>query len=460
MIPITVITGFLGGGKTKVLRAVLDDPRYSRAAAILADSHQMALDYYLMPGHPTQRIEAIGNCCAENLHDNVRQAIFDIMVSQAGQTGAFDRILIEAPGTLDPAPLIHTLATDTLLRKRAYLADIICVVDGINGRNTFNTYPVAIKQACFANRIIVTKNDLMTGKQGLGDLTSLVSTLHQYNPKSPIVRWPDKTLDVAALLPDIEFDANKLPILMRHWFQEAGRSPADAAVTERGRAERPEERIVNHWLTMEDPIDSAALDLFMGLINSHRSSDVLRVKGILRVLNDDGRALCVQAEQNVVHAAAPTGSRFQGDGWSRIFVTTCNVSQDSINDLLNILRMQLDDDQCLQFKAEARRIGQINEIADRLAFNDEGLVPVILQDDESKDVLTLTWLDREAIVKALATGRLGSNYQLADFGSGPDGGTVILRVTALDKNPADPSHDTSDTYGQPTYIPGFTPQTV
>lgn len=446
MIPITLITGFLGSGKTAILRSILEDDRFGEIAAILTNKHAPVLDYYVLSPASGQRIEALSDCDSDTLHVKVRQCIFDILLSEEGRRGDFKRILVEVAGTAEPSRLIHMLSTDARVRKSAYLADIITVIDGINGRNTLNNYPVAIKQACFANRMIVTKSDLVSSQRASRGYKSIVSSLHQFNPKAPILRWPDETLDLATLFSDVAFDAARLPTLARHWFLEGGMSEKEIKATERGRIQKPEDRITSHWLTMEDSIDPASLGLFVELIKSHRSGDLLRIKGILHVLGGDQKAISFQAEQDVVHDTTIIASSSCSDRWSRIMMETKDVSTESVEDLLNILRLRPDEAQSEDFRTEARRIATINEIADGLVFNDDGVMPIIVQNDETREVLTLTWLDRESVVKVMATQRFGSNYQLTDFGRGSDGGTAILLVRVLDADRSEQSIGSSASF--------------
>lgn len=453
MIPITVITGFLGSGKSTILRAILDDPRFRRTAAILADTQPTAIDYYSMPGHPEQRIEALSGCSAERLHEDVGRAVFDILLPYRDQRRAFDRILIELDGTVDPSHLANTLATNTHLRKYAYLAGIVAVVDGINGIKTFDSYPVAIRQVSSANRIVITKSDLLGDAGSFRSFKSLVATSRQYSPRVPIARWPDPALDLATLFSLTSYDAEKPAIPARPPRRESGVFRSTCETHESDNEVRPDsDCIESHWLTVDEPIDPSALDLFIGFMRVYRGAEVLRVKGIVRLSNDPGRVWSLQAAQSVVHDLAHIESRLAGDRRSKILVTTRNITNDSIESLLTMLRLRPDEIQSEAMLSEARRIEKINAITDKIAFDDRGLVATILQREDTREVITLTWLDREAFVRIMMTGRFDANFQIADCGIASKGETVLFLVNE-DREPADkPSTSSLQTFADFTPV--------
>ena len=107
-------------------------------------------------------------------------------------------MLIETTGLADPAPIIHTLMTAPVISNRYALDGIITTVDAVNAENEFNKHKESVKQVAVADRIVITKSDLVQPNA----LKSVTERLNQLNPGSP-----KELVVMGQIEPDKLFDA-------------------------------------------------------------------------------------------------------------------------------------------------------------------------------------------------------------------------------------------------------------
>src|SRR3984885_1507553 len=147
-LPVTLLTGFLGRGKTTVLNHLLRQPGLARTAVIVNELGEIGIDHDLVES-ATEGLVLLKSgcvCCS------VRRDLIDTLRSPflrrvRGQVIEFDRVVVETTGLADPAPVLHTLTGDPLVTARYRLDGVIATVDAVNGDDTLNRAFEAVKQA-------------------------------------------------------------------------------------------------------------------------------------------------------------------------------------------------------------------------------------------------------------------------------------------------------------------------
>ena len=182
LIPVTLLTGFLGSGKTTVLNALVQRPEMARTLVVINEFGQIGLDHLLV-AHSAEDIVVEMNsgclCCTirGDLVKTLRDAVWRF--SREG-VRLFDRLVIETTGLADPAPILHTLMTDRFIAARYRLDGVVCTVDLATGNTTLDAHPEAIKQVAVADALLLTKEDLADAS--LRQAT--IARLHRINPSA------------------------------------------------------------------------------------------------------------------------------------------------------------------------------------------------------------------------------------------------------------------------------------
>src|SRR5882724_1982961 len=166
LIPVSVLTGFLGSGKTTMLRHLLKQPEFSRTAVIINEFGEVGIDHELIEASEDSFIELQTGCLCCKIRSDLAQTLADLLRRRdEGSCVRFDRIVIETSGLADPAPILQTLMTDTNIAGRLVLGAVVTTVDAVNGAGTLAREGISQKQVAVADRIVLTKLDMA------GDIT-------------------------------------------------------------------------------------------------------------------------------------------------------------------------------------------------------------------------------------------------------------------------------------------------
>ncbi|MFT3968156.1 MAG: GTP-binding protein [Sphingobium sp.] len=197
LIPISVLTGFLGSGKTTVLNRLVRDPLMSRALVIINEFGAIGFDHELVARSTEDLVvEMMGGCLCCTIRGHLQQTLRDAPFRFARDGKCwFDRVVIETTGLADLAPILHTLMTDDHLQTLYRLDGVITTVDAVTGMATLDAQEESLKQAAVADRVLLTKTDLASDV----DIRALEARLRTLNPAVPIFHVIDGMVEPARL---------------------------------------------------------------------------------------------------------------------------------------------------------------------------------------------------------------------------------------------------------------------
>jgi G3E family GTPase len=160
-IPVTLVTGFLGAGKTTLISRLIRHPNMDRVAVIINEIGEIGIDNDLVK-MSNENVSLLANgclCCSvrTDLQDTLRELFGE---RRAGLIPDFDRVIIETTGLADPGPVIQTMSSDTMLGAYYRLDGVVTLVDAVNARNQLAQQPESQQQIALADRIFITKCDL------------------------------------------------------------------------------------------------------------------------------------------------------------------------------------------------------------------------------------------------------------------------------------------------------------
>src|SRR5215472_16954904 len=184
LIPVSVLTGFLGSGKTTILSHMLRQPEFSQTAVVINEFGEIALDHELIEKTEDSVIALTTGCLCCRVRSDLTKTLQDLLRRRDdGTCMQFNRIVIETSGLADPAPILHALMTDTALASRLVLGTVVTTIDAVVGDVTLAREAISRKQVAVADRIVLSKLDL-AGKVE----ASLHNRLAALNPRAPTRR--------------------------------------------------------------------------------------------------------------------------------------------------------------------------------------------------------------------------------------------------------------------------------
>lgn len=202
-IPVTVLTGFLGAGKTTLLKHILKAEHGLKIAVIENEFSETPIDGQLLGDDPVQVMTLANGCVCCSIHVELEKALFLLLERLDAGELAFDRLVIECTGLADPAPVAQTFFADEALCERYVLDGIITLVDAVNAERHL-AEPIAQAQVGFADRILVSKRDLVDEAH----FEALSQRLSRINRRAPVRVVDHGRIDLAELLDVRGFNLN------------------------------------------------------------------------------------------------------------------------------------------------------------------------------------------------------------------------------------------------------------
>src|SRR6201993_2817390 len=160
-LPVSAVPGFLGSGKTTLIRALLDKPEGTGTAVVVNEYGEIGIDDALLRSSSDATVLLGNGCLCCNMRTDLQETLRELLADRArGAVPSFERVVIETSGLADPGPVLQTFATDRGLGREFHLQALISVIDAVNGERNLERMPEARKQVALADRIVVTKSDI------------------------------------------------------------------------------------------------------------------------------------------------------------------------------------------------------------------------------------------------------------------------------------------------------------
>ena len=289
MIPVSVITGFLGSGKTTLLARLLRDPAMARTAVIINEFGAVGLDHELVETSDESFIQLSNGCLCCNVRSDLVLTLGDLAARRAaGTVPPFERVVIETTGLADPAPILHALMTDRGLCDVYALDGVITTVDAVTGMKTLDT-PGRSGAPGGGRRSPDTHQDRRAGSANCR--VARAARGYQSGRDDAGSR---RRRGGARRIVRLRF--------LRRSRQASGCAGWLAHEAHGHVQHHHKDDITSFCIVRDQPLHAVTLPLLLSALAENCGADLLRMKGLVNVVEEPQRPAVIHGVQHVYHA--------------------------------------------------------------------------------------------------------------------------------------------------------------
>lgn len=335
-VPVHVVTGFLGAGKTSLINRYMGTPFVSEAALIINEFGDVGIDHLLVEQSSDGIIELSDGCLCCTVRGELIDTMADLMDRvQTGRVRAFARVLVETTGLADPGPVIQAIIGHPVLAQSYQFAGLVSVVDAVNGMTTLENHTEARQQVRLADRLVITK----AGLAGAECVARLRDQLMSMNPRAEILDGDDASLAAEAVFECGTFNLADRPQALEAWLgseDHHSHEHDESCDHHHDDHHHHSDGIKSESLVIEEAITPQALMMFLDLLRSAHGPKLLRMKGIIKLTDNPERPVVIHAVQSVIAEPVRLKSWPEGAGKSsRLVVITRDMPAGFIGELFS-----------------------------------------------------------------------------------------------------------------------------
>ena len=272
-IPVTVLTGYLGAGKTTLLNRILMGNHGKRYAVIVNEFGEIGIDNDLIVESDEEIYEMNNGCVCCTIRGDLLRILGDLKARRDAGAIGFDRVIIETTGMADPGPVAQTFFLDEAIGNYYLLDSVITLVDAMHGERQLDEFREAQEQVGFADRILLSKTDLVTEDEAERPRRRLV----HINPRAPIRKVHFGQMPITEILDIRGFNLTAVLEIDPEFLEEEEHEHA--------------EQVSSFVFRSERPFDGVRLEEFLSWLIQVHGKDMLRYKGVVYLKDNAHRVV-------------------------------------------------------------------------------------------------------------------------------------------------------------------------
>ena len=296
---LSIITGFLGSGKTTLLNRLLKDPAMGNTAVLINELGAVGVDNLIVDEFDDDIVLLESGCVCCSVRDDLTASLLNLFDrGKRGDVPAFEQAVLETTGVADPAGILQLLMADEAVCERYVLGNVVTLVDACFAPQNLADIPEAARQVQMADRLVLSKTDLVTG----GQSRQLRARLAELNT-------------VALLL--ISADATPQEL-----FASTSQHTLNPDLPDLSHGTR----FTTFQVRWDEVVDWSQLEAWLEGLLSARGEDILRIKGIVNVAGES-RPTVLQSGQHSAYAPMQLIGWPGGEPYSELTFIAQNFSQ-------------------------------------------------------------------------------------------------------------------------------------
>lgn len=348
-IPVTLVTGFLGSGKTTFINAALRSPELAKTVVVVNEFGEVGLDHQLFASSSDSVVVLENGCLCCTVRSDLVGTLNSLYhARQASEIPSFDNVVIETSGLAEPSAVLQAFLSEPTLDGLYRIAGVVTLVDAVNWGGTAETHDEAVRQVALADQIRITKLDLVDDKESAA--SRLLLELRRINPSAEIAEIDWSSAAIARLLTAAGFDttdrlADPRPWLDLQAYQKASddhhhhhRHDDDHDHHGHDRLTHLEGRGIENFVLMRDtPLAREEVQFLLEGIGQNLGAGLLRVKGLVNVAEEPGRPAVIQGAQHLLHTMTWLDRWPDADQRTRVVFITQGIQRESLKEIIDLL---------------------------------------------------------------------------------------------------------------------------
>ena len=367
-LPVTLVTGFLGSGKTTLINTALKAPELSKTVVVVNEFGEVGLDHTLYANSNDAVIVLENGCLCCTVRSDLVSTLNNLFHDrQAGRIPAFDNVVIETSGLAEPGPVLQAFLSEPTLDGLYRVANVLTLVDAVNWAGTSEAHDESVRQVALADAILITKLDLVAGDRPQQE-AALRASMRAINPTAEIgaVDWTSGAIARRLSAPGFDAanpQADPVPWLSLASYEAYGRnSEADGVRDLSVNPHLSNKGVESFVLVRNAPLSRDELQFLLDGIAQNLGAGLLRVKGLVNVTEEPGRPAVIQGAQHLLHTMTWLEKWPDADHRTRVVFITQGIVRDRLQEIIELLDRMSARTFAARERGRLARIAKHNEV--------------------------------------------------------------------------------------------------